>query len=546
MLFKFQSAVARSAATRSCQAAGRRILGFVLFFLALLGGTGEVAFAQATSNVDLQPITILCYHDVTDDIAHAYPDTVTVSEFMEQMSWIRTQGYTVISAQDYLDYKAGVKPLPRKPLMLTFDDGYHSFYSVIFPILRSLQFPSILAVIGDWSSRKASDGEQLMTPAGSGFSRSLPILNERQIKELSDSGLVEIASHSFDMHRGVTANPEGSLLPSAITPILGPEGYETESEYQDRLRLDLKKSVDWISAVTGHSPRFMVWPYGRFNGDALRAAAENGLLTSLGLGPRKASVPEAVTLGRVYISGKLRIQQFAAMVKEATPAPLHRHIKVTVPISAITAETALNDAWFDTLVQGVQDSGATLVHISPFASNTASCTPLIPSSVATGADVLSKISWQLQSRVQQLVLVDLNLAQCAWTSSQWITFVKELALLSHTNGLVVHADESQTELVAELHRIYKEKDPSAWTGSTTMVPGQSFKLVELDPCSKVWEVPSDSTTLVFEVGATGCQQGTALQFLAKRGARRFGFISQGAVPVEPEGLRAFKGIISFR
>ena len=104
MLFKFQSAVARSAATRSCQAAGRRILGFVLFFLALLGGTGEVAFAQATSNVDLQPITILCYHDVTDDIAHAYPDTVTVSEFMEQMSWIRTQGDTVISAQVYLDY----------------------------------------------------------------------------------------------------------------------------------------------------------------------------------------------------------------------------------------------------------------------------------------------------------------------------------------------------------------------------------------------------------------------------------------------------------
>jgi len=44
-----------------------------------------------------------------------------------------------------------------------------------------------------------------------------PLLNWDQVREMVQSGLVEIASHSYDLHKGITANPQGNTQAAAVT-----------------------------------------------------------------------------------------------------------------------------------------------------------------------------------------------------------------------------------------------------------------------------------------------------------------------------------------
>mgnify|MGYP000647600222 CR=1 FL=1 len=60
---------------------------------------------------------------------------------------------------------------------------------------------------------------------------------------MEQSGLVEIASHTHDMHKGVNANPAGSKIPAAIVPEYKNGQYETKESYQKRLLKDFKTFI---------------------------------------------------------------------------------------------------------------------------------------------------------------------------------------------------------------------------------------------------------------------------------------------------------------
>ncbi len=48
------------------------------------------------------------------------------------------------------DARAGRSRLPEKPVLLTFDDGYESFYRLVFPLLKAYQYPAVFAVVTGW------------------------------------------------------------------------------------------------------------------------------------------------------------------------------------------------------------------------------------------------------------------------------------------------------------------------------------------------------------------------------------------------------------
>jgi len=147
----------------------------------------------------------LCYHDVFDDVReHADPYAVDTAALVRQFTWLRENGYTVISLDDVLKARGGGKPLPAKAVLLSFDDGYRSFYTRVYPLLREFRYPAVLAVVGNWIERRASQ------PARYGEGRTAPpasFADWGEVREMAASGLVEIASHTFDLHRGVLANP---------------------------------------------------------------------------------------------------------------------------------------------------------------------------------------------------------------------------------------------------------------------------------------------------------------------------------------------------
>ncbi|MGO4780418.1 polysaccharide deacetylase family protein, partial [Lysobacter sp. 2RAB21] len=107
----------------------------------------------------------------------------------------------------------GEKKLPPKAVLLTFDDGLRSIYTHVFPLLRAYRYPALMAVVTGWvdlpREQQVDYGPRMFTHDD--------FVTWDQLREMQASGLIEIASHSDNLHRGVTSNPQGNTMPAAIT-----------------------------------------------------------------------------------------------------------------------------------------------------------------------------------------------------------------------------------------------------------------------------------------------------------------------------------------
>src|SRR3982751_2992900 len=90
---------------------------------------------------------VFCYHDVQEDVrVDPDPFAVDTSQLVSQFAWLKENGYRVISLDDVIAAREGRKPLPDKAVLLTFDDGYRSIYTRVFPLLRLFGYPAVIAL----------------------------------------------------------------------------------------------------------------------------------------------------------------------------------------------------------------------------------------------------------------------------------------------------------------------------------------------------------------------------------------------------------------
>jgi poly-beta-1,6-N-acetyl-D-glucosamine N-deacetylase len=237
-----------------------------------------------------EKLTVLSYHEIANVGEALNPDySVTPTMFVRQMDWLRNNGFNFVSVDDLLADEAGRKPLPEKAVLITFDDGYRSMYDYAWPILKAWKIPAIVAVVGIWEDDKHSidfDGKTIPRDK---------LMSWANLRELADSGLVEIGSHSFDLHRGIEGNPQGNKQPAAITRhwLGAGQGHESEAAYRKRIEVDLQKSSDDINAHIGRRPRVIAWPYGRYNKALRELATRRGMTVGLTLddGANMADTP---------------------------------------------------------------------------------------------------------------------------------------------------------------------------------------------------------------------------------------------------------------
>jgi peptidoglycan/xylan/chitin deacetylase (PgdA/CDA1 family) len=93
-------------------------------------------------------LTVLAYHRITDatapDFVHYRPNVSAAPQmFARQMAWIAKR-FNVISLPVLHAFLVKGRPLPSRPLLITFDDGYLDNYQNAFPILRRLQLPAVI------------------------------------------------------------------------------------------------------------------------------------------------------------------------------------------------------------------------------------------------------------------------------------------------------------------------------------------------------------------------------------------------------------------
>ena len=148
----------------------------------------------------------LMYHKIGD-----YPPGsklaklwVTAADFRKQLQYLKDNGYTAIDFRDWRDAEKGVRPLPEKPVLITFDDGYMNNYDLAFPLLKEFGMKGCIFLV--YETMEKHNGWH--NPATEPW---LKMLTWRQIREMQDSGVVEFGSHTM-RHRNLAELPQEEVV----------------------------------------------------------------------------------------------------------------------------------------------------------------------------------------------------------------------------------------------------------------------------------------------------------------------------------------------
>ncbi|QWD45124.1 poly-beta-1,6-N-acetyl-D-glucosamine N-deacetylase PgaB [Polynucleobacter paneuropaeus] len=342
---------------------------------------------------------VLCFHDVVPQLIRGgQKEDVTTERLLNYFEWLKANNFVVISVQDVIDATKGIKSLPPKSVMLTFDDGYESFYSYVFPLLKVFQYSATLAVVGSWLE-VPEDG---LVEYGDTLMPRTHFISIAHLKEISDSGLVEIASHSYDLHQGISGNPQNNQMPAATTMEFDQQThkYEADTKYMKRITFDLQKNSDLIKAYIGKRPRVMVWPYGAYSGRIQLIANSLGMPMTMTLDDGINTIGSDVrSINRILLVDNPSLPR---LVDELTELSLTQERVMHVDLDYIyDKDLAQQDINIDLLLTRVKYSGVSTVYLQAFADEdgdgVADSLYFYNHYLPIKADLFSKVSWELQT-----------------------------------------------------------------------------------------------------------------------------------------------------
>jgi len=358
---------------------------FLLFFL-----IGFFGYASAKEHHFL----VLNYHDIVGAEGAKPPFNsmdVSVDHLEEHLGWLKQNGYKIVSVQNILDAAAGKDTLPDKAALLTFDDGYLSFYTRVFPLLKKHHYPATVALVGTWM-----DGNVTADEPGK------PLLNWEQVREMVQSGLVEVASHSYDLHKGVNANPQANSQAAAVTRLYDDPMLvcETDEQYRERINAALLKSAEFIFQHAGVRPRAMVWPYGEYNQIAVQASREAGMPMTMGLVDGFNTVADISALRRLIMVDNPDLSQFAELVTGMRTGRSLRvaHLDLDYLYDEDPEQTEHN---LDAAIQRIKDMHINTVYLQAYADpdgdGNADALYFPNRHLPVKQDLFSRVAWQLKT-----------------------------------------------------------------------------------------------------------------------------------------------------
>jgi biofilm PGA synthesis lipoprotein PgaB len=273
------------------------------------------------------------------------------------------------------------------------------------------KIPVVLAVVGSWLEPKAN---QKVDFGGEEITRN-KILSWNELKEMQNSGLVEIASHSYHLHRGVNANPQGNSEPAAITRIYdsNTKTYESDANYQARVYQDLKKNNELLQAHGLRSPRVMVWPYGRYNMQLVQISKQLGMPITITLDDGADHAKQSIqNMGRILIQGNMSTNALAQEIKnrELNLNDNNRPQKIMhVDLDYIyDPDPQQQERNLGNLLDRINGMGVKTVYLQAFsdpdANGSADMVYFPNRHIPMRADLFNRVAWQIQTRtpVQRL------------------------------------------------------------------------------------------------------------------------------------------------
>lgn len=353
----------------------------------------------------------IVFHDIRADVKASFAvdpedaavNSASLAEFFE---WLRYSGHHPVGVQQLLDAREGRTPLPARALLLTFDDGYASFYQKVYLLLRMYRYPAVLALVTRWMETPA--GGQV--PYGDRLRPRADFVSWAEAREMVQSGLVEIASHSHDLHHGQQANPQGNQLPAGVSLAWDPatRRYETVAAYRQRVERDLATSSQIIARQVGQRPRMVVWPYGSYNAHTQEAARRVRLpvMATLRDGPNRVDAP-LDAIGRAYASYSTTMADYAALLRQpdsdAGTRPAQRVLHVDLDY-VYDPDPAQQERNLSALLDRIKAAGPRTVFLQAYADadgdGVADALYFPNRHLPMRADLFSRAAWQIRTRAQ--------------------------------------------------------------------------------------------------------------------------------------------------
>jgi len=220
-----------------------------------------------------QLVPILCYHNLAPQSKGRL--VLGVDAFAEQMQYLKREGYRVISLAEFVEWIDGKRQLPKRAVVLTFDDGYHAFRDHAYPVLKQLGFTATLFVYTDYvgATRNAMSWDELKTLMAEGF---------------------DVQAHS---------KTHGDLRRATG---------ETDAQYAKRMVAELADPPRLFQRQLGRGPQLLAYPYGRVDDAVLTRVREHGYTAAFTV--RRESNPSFVRrlrINRSQIYSEMTLEQFA-------------------------------------------------------------------------------------------------------------------------------------------------------------------------------------------------------------------------------------------
>jgi len=219
-----------------------------------------------------QIVPILTYHNLAEQAKGRL--VLAAASFREQMRYLKTNGYRVVSLADFIEFTHLGRQLPQKAVVLTFDDGYRSFKDFAYPVLKDLGFTATLFIYTDWVG------------AGRGA------LSWNDLRELSAAG--------FDVQAHTKSHAD-----------LRRAHGETEAQYTRRMQAELEQPQELFNKNLGRRSQILAYPYGRWEEGLLPKVQQYGYVAAFSVRRQgNASFVRPLAAHRSQIYSEMTLDDF--------------------------------------------------------------------------------------------------------------------------------------------------------------------------------------------------------------------------------------------
>ncbi|WP_455206857.1 polysaccharide deacetylase family protein [Kaarinaea lacus] len=399
-------------------------------------------------------LTVLTYHDV---VAESGDDVYSVSrsEFVAQMDYLQTHDYQPVSLAFLDKILKKEATLPDNAILITFDDGLKSYRDFVVPLLDIYGYPSVLSVVSGWVDGNNQPDEY-----------KDKLMSWSEIRELSSKPLVEIISHSHELHTNVQSNPQGNFSPAGVTRIYSPitGSYETEIQFRQRISADLKRTVARFKQELNITPVGITWPYGSYDNVMAGEANLLGMRFQLTLDDGPNYTANMPILNRIMIMRDTEIDDFIADLNyEPLKSQTHRFAEISLD-KFHGQPQEMQEKLLSKLLDNLQQTEINTVILSPFSSDGKHA--FFPNQeMDVTADILNRVTHQLRNRlgIRHVYLhipedVDVKKSE---------EFFTDMARLSWFNGVVFEGqNQEKTQKIRKIVNYFHPKAKFGHYGET--------------------------------------------------------------------------------